>query len=129
MLQKTEYFRSNQHDSEKINTCELNSQKNTHKIITREFIRKYDIPFNTNFTSIRQYFDKLTIEVNTVIDCEGINIEFMVRKSIQIDWVILQLALKSSSAQKENDVLKEAAWALLEKLEAYCSTKLGISIW
>ncbi len=129
MLQTTVNLRTIQQESEKTNLSELNSKINNHKTTTNEFIKKHKLPSNTNIVKIRAYLDKLTIKVNTIIDCEGTNIEYIVRKSIQIDWVILQLALKTPLFLKENDQLKETAWTLLEKLEAYCSTKLGISIW
>jgi len=133
MLQTSEILKISQHESEKINPIESLLIKNNSKTTSKEFIKKHNLPTNTNIAAIRAFLYKLNTKINTIVNCEGTNKQYIETKSIQIDWVIYQLALKTPSYPKrerrENARLKELAWTLLEKLEAYCSTKLGISIW
>ena len=102
--------------------------------MTQEEVSKLKLPSLNSLFAIRANLQTLSLKINTLIDCEGININYIETKSLEIDWVILQLAnqtshYKNSKEPYEISNLKETAWTLLEKLEAYCSTKLGVSIW
>jgi hypothetical protein len=92
------------------------------------------LPSIKSIPAIRANLNMLTEQIKILVACEGINTLFIETKSVEIDWVILRLAQQSQLYNNLNEPfeisrLKETAWTLLEKLEAYCSTKLGISIW
>jgi hypothetical protein len=100
--------------------------------MTQKELELIKLPSLNSIPAIRSNLNKLTQQIKTLIACEGINTQFIETKSVEIDWVLLKLAQQTQiynfMEPFEVTRLKEAAWTLLEKLEAYCSTKLGISI-
>ena len=101
--------------------------------MTQKELESIKLPSLKSIPAIRANLDMLAQQIKILIACEGINTLFIETKSVEIDWVILKLAQQSQlynlNEPFEVSRLKDAAWSLLEKLEAYCSTKLGISIW
>ena len=101
--------------------------------MTKEQLHSIELPPLKTTFAIRGNIQDLKKQVNSIIENKERNLLQIERKTIEIDWVLLNLAQRTLNNMDRNKMeisrLKENTWNLLEKLESYCLTNLNTSIW